>query len=86
MSQQGQWKASALAATFSSNAGFNGTAWGAARPPLPNINSAIGFGMGLGQSQMHGMLDEQHIHRTTKRKASSSEDENMESSSPPPEQ
>ncbi|KAI8324992.1 hypothetical protein GQ54DRAFT_320166 [Martensiomyces pterosporus] len=99
MSQQGQWKASALAATFSSNAGFTGTAWGAARPPL-HINTGIGFEMGFGQapgmSGMSGMsvanaqqaldsqLADEQISRRQKRKASS-EDESMDSSSPTPE-
>ncbi|KAJ2453883.1 Tethering factor for nuclear proteasome sts1 [Coemansia sp. RSA 2336] len=75
MSQQGHWKASALAATFSS-AGLNGTAWGAARPPLYRSTE-----LGFGQS-MHA--DPDTTPRRQKRKASS-EDESMDSSSPTPE-
>ncbi|KAJ1722928.1 Tethering factor for nuclear proteasome sts1 [Coemansia erecta] len=55
MSQQSQWKASALAATFSSNSGFNGTAWGAARPQL-HMGSDVGFGLGFGQTQIFNNL------------------------------
>ncbi|KAJ1965353.1 Tethering factor for nuclear proteasome sts1 [Dipsacomyces acuminosporus] len=96
MSQQGQWKASALAATFSSNAGFTGTAWGAARPPM-HINTGIGFGQAphmsgmlhdnSGHLEMNSHLGEeqqQQIGRRQKRKASS-EDESMDSLSPSPE-
>ncbi|KAJ2357364.1 Tethering factor for nuclear proteasome sts1 [Coemansia sp. RSA 2618] len=90
MSQQGHWKASALAATFSSNAGFNGTAWGAARPPL-HMGSEIGFGLGFGQGfvQSPMLADAAPLAaepgmRRQKRKASS-EDESMDSSSPTPE-
>ncbi|KAJ1728738.1 hypothetical protein LPJ61_003875 [Coemansia biformis] len=45
----GHWKASALAATFSSNSGFSGTAWGAAHPPM-HLGNGMGFGLGFGQS------------------------------------
>ncbi|KAI9501624.1 Tethering factor for nuclear proteasome sts1 [Coemansia spiralis] len=55
MSQQAHWKASALAATFSSNAGFNGTAWGAAKPPARMVSSDISCGLGFGQSTMLGV-------------------------------
>ncbi|KAJ2828234.1 Tethering factor for nuclear proteasome sts1 [Coemansia furcata] len=87
MSQQSHWKASALAATFSTNAGFNGTAWGAARPPL-QMNNEIGFGMGFGSTApMLGNNSQTSLEpgaRRQKRKASS-EDESMDSSSPTPE-
>ncbi|KAJ1801328.1 Tethering factor for nuclear proteasome sts1 [Coemansia sp. RSA 2599] len=95
MSQQSQWKASALAATFSSNAGFAGTTWGSARPPL-HMGSEIGFGLGFGQApSRNNMLLTSSFHynaapqvpsegRSQKRKASS-EDESMGSSSPTPE-
>ncbi|KAJ1643414.1 Tethering factor for nuclear proteasome sts1 [Coemansia erecta] len=99
MSQQSQWKASALAATFSSNAGLAGTAWGSARPPL-HMSSEIGFGLGFGQppSRSNMLLTSSFYYnamtqmqmqmpsegRIQKRKASS-EDESMDSSSPTPE-
>ncbi|KAJ2682818.1 Tethering factor for nuclear proteasome sts1 [Coemansia spiralis] len=91
MSQQSHWKASALAATFSTNAGFNGTAWGAARPPH-QMNNEIGFGMGFGSTSMLGNMHAadpslsplEPSARRQKRKASS-EDESMDSSSPTPE-
>ncbi|KAJ2723524.1 Tethering factor for nuclear proteasome sts1 [Coemansia sp. Benny D115] len=95
MSQQGQWKASSLAATFSSNAGFNGTSWGAARPAL-HMGNEIGFGMGFAQTPViNNMLLSAYNYsaggaqahggaeRPQKRKASG-EDERMESSSPSP--
>ncbi|KAJ2522980.1 Tethering factor for nuclear proteasome sts1 [Coemansia sp. RSA 1939] len=53
MSQQAHWKASSLATTFSSHAGFNSTAWGAARPSA-RINGDISCGLGFGQSSMMG--------------------------------
>ncbi|KAJ1766505.1 hypothetical protein IWW43_003708 [Coemansia sp. RSA 1935] len=86
MSQQGHWKASALAATFSSNTGFNGTAWGAARPPM-HLGNEIGFGLGFGQSPMYTdtmLATGESGARRQKRKASS-EDESMGGSSPTPE-
>ncbi|KAJ2791533.1 Tethering factor for nuclear proteasome sts1 [Coemansia guatemalensis] len=96
MSQQGQWKASALAATFSSGAGFNGTAWGAARAPI-HMGNEISFGLGFGQSpRLGGIVQPVQPHaasmslavepssRRQKRKASS-DDESMGSSSPTPE-
>ncbi|KAJ1900351.1 Tethering factor for nuclear proteasome sts1 [Kickxella alabastrina] len=99
MSQQGQWKASALAATFSSNSGLNGTAWGAARQPM-HRGGEIGFGLGFGQvPMMNNMLlalphsytataaaaaGEAASGRSQKRKASC-EDESMDGSSPTPE-
>ncbi|KAI7830959.1 hypothetical protein BX661DRAFT_180374 [Kickxella alabastrina] len=99
MSQQGQWKASALAATFSSNSGLNGTAWGAARQPM-HRGGEIGFGLGFGQvPMMNNMLlalphsytataaavaSEAASGRSQKRKASC-EDESMDGSSPTPE-
>ncbi|KAJ2310387.1 Tethering factor for nuclear proteasome sts1 [Coemansia sp. RSA 2611] len=85
MSQQSHWKASALAATFSSGAGFNGTAWGAARAPL-HMGSEMGFGLGFGQGAVHGdaVASGEPSTRRQKRKASS-EDEAMDSSSPTPE-
>ncbi|KAJ2235639.1 Tethering factor for nuclear proteasome sts1 [Coemansia sp. RSA 485] len=95
MSQQSQWKASALAATFSSNSGLAGTAWGSARPPL-HMGGEIGFGLGFGQAPSRSnMLLTSSFHynaaplmagegRSQKRKASS-EDESMGSSSPTPE-
>ncbi|KAJ2802269.1 hypothetical protein H4R21_002481, partial [Coemansia helicoidea] len=89
MSQQGHWKASALATTFASGAGFAGTAWGAARQPL-HLGGGMGFGLGFGQGPAPpGIADELSVApdpaaRRQKRKASS-EDEAMESSSPTPE-
>ncbi|KAJ1666027.1 Tethering factor for nuclear proteasome sts1 [Coemansia sp. RSA 1813] len=54
MSQQAHyWNSSALAATFSSHSGFNGTAWGAARAST-RINGDINCGLGFGQSSMLG--------------------------------
>ncbi|KAJ1798386.1 Tethering factor for nuclear proteasome sts1 [Coemansia sp. RSA 2399] len=53
MSQQAHWNASALAATFSSHAGFNGTSWGAARSSA-RINGDISCGLGFGQGAMLG--------------------------------
>ncbi|KAJ2910360.1 Tethering factor for nuclear proteasome sts1 [Coemansia aciculifera] len=85
MSQQGQWKASALAATFSTNAGFNGTAWGAARPPL-HLNNEIGFGLGFGAAPMLGNPHTaETLQPTRQKRKASSEDESMDSSSPTPE-
>ncbi|KAJ2641501.1 hypothetical protein GGF44_002093, partial [Coemansia sp. RSA 1694] len=80
MSQQSQWKASALAATLSTNAGFSGTAWGAARPPH-HMNSEIGFGLGFGAAPTLGGSG----HSGRQKRKASSEDESMGSSSPTPE-
>ncbi|KAJ2777730.1 Tethering factor for nuclear proteasome sts1 [Coemansia javaensis] len=95
MSQQGPWKASALAATFASNPGFNGAAWGAARAPL-HLGCEMGFGLGFAQAPAFGAAvpppgQEAHVggaeagRRAAKRKAVS-EDESMDDgSSPTPE-
>ncbi|PIA17386.1 hypothetical protein COEREDRAFT_80699 [Coemansia reversa NRRL 1564] len=99
MSQQGQWKASALATTFSSTAGFNSTAWGAARAPI-HMGNEISFGLGFGQSPRLGGIVQptqpcatnmplvtepsSSSSRRQKRKAGS-DDESMGGGSPTPE-